>query len=109
MQSERPECQCLACAQLQHHQANDTLLLVAIGTVVVVGGLVWLVGQVAGLLASVPGRRCRCRSCPASWSACATTRVTRRRRRGRPTRATACPARWACTPPWPPSWPPRWR
>jgi hypothetical protein len=52
MQPERPECQCLACAQLQHHQANDTLLLLAIGTVVVVGGLVWLVGQVAGLLAS---------------------------------------------------------
>jgi hypothetical protein len=52
MQPERPECQCLACAQLQHQQANDTLLLVAIGTVVVVGGLVWLVGQVAGLLSS---------------------------------------------------------
>jgi hypothetical protein len=52
MQPERPECQCLACAQLQHHQANDTLLLVAIATVLVVGGLVWLVGQVAGLLAS---------------------------------------------------------
>ena len=52
MRPERPECQCLACAQLQHHQANDTLLLVAIGTVVVVGGLVWLVGQLAGLLAS---------------------------------------------------------
>jgi len=48
----RPECQCLACGQLQHHQANDTLLLAAIGTAVVVGGLVWLVGQVAGLLAS---------------------------------------------------------
>ena len=52
MRPERPECQCLACAQLQHHQANDTLLLFAIGTVVVVGGLVWLVGQAAGLLAS---------------------------------------------------------
>jgi hypothetical protein len=52
VRSERPECQCLACAQLQHRQANDTLLLVAIGTVVVAGGLVWLVGQVAGLLAS---------------------------------------------------------
>jgi hypothetical protein len=52
MQSERLECQCLACAQLQHQQANDTLLLVAIGTVVVVGGLVWLVGQLAGLLFS---------------------------------------------------------
>jgi hypothetical protein len=52
MQSERPECQCLACAQLQHQQANDTLLLVAIATVVVIGGLVWLVGQVAGLLTS---------------------------------------------------------
>jgi hypothetical protein len=36
----------------QHQQANDTLLLVAIGTVVVVGGLVWLTGQLAGLLAS---------------------------------------------------------
>jgi hypothetical protein len=48
----RPECQCLACAQLQHQQANDALLLVAVGTVVAVGGLVWLVGQVAGLLAS---------------------------------------------------------
>jgi hypothetical protein len=52
MRPERPECQCLACAQLQHQQANDTLLLVAIGTVVVVGGLVWLTGQVAGLLAA---------------------------------------------------------
>jgi hypothetical protein len=52
MRRERPECQCLACAQLQHHQANDTLLLVAIGTILVVSGLVWLVGQVAGLLAS---------------------------------------------------------
>jgi hypothetical protein len=52
MRSERPECQCLACAQLQHQQANDTLLLVAIGTVLVVGGLVWLTGQVAGLLTS---------------------------------------------------------
>jgi hypothetical protein len=52
MRPERPECQCLACAQLQHHQANDTMLLVAIGTVVVVAGLVWLVGQLAGLLTS---------------------------------------------------------
>jgi hypothetical protein len=52
MRPERPECQCLACAQLQHQQANDTLLLVAIATVVVVAGLVWLVGQLAGLLAS---------------------------------------------------------
>jgi hypothetical protein len=52
MRPERPECQCLACAQLQHQQANDTLLFVAIGVVVVVGGLVWLVGQVAGLLTS---------------------------------------------------------
>jgi hypothetical protein len=52
MQPERPECQCLACAQLQHQQANDTLLLVTIGTVLVVGGLVWLTGQLAGLLAS---------------------------------------------------------
>jgi hypothetical protein len=52
MRPERPECQCLACAQLQHQQANDTLLLVAIGTVLVVGGLVWLTGQLAGLLAS---------------------------------------------------------
>jgi hypothetical protein len=52
MQRERPDCQCLACAQLQHQQANDTLLLVTISTVLVVAGLVWLVGQVAGLLAS---------------------------------------------------------
>ena len=52
MRPERPECQCLACAQLHHQQANDALLLVAVGTVVVVAGLVWLVGQVAGLLAS---------------------------------------------------------
>jgi hypothetical protein len=52
MRPEQPQCHCLACAQLQHQQANDTLLLVAIGTVVVIGGLVWLVGQVAGLLAS---------------------------------------------------------
>jgi hypothetical protein len=50
MRPERPECQCLACAQLQHHQANDQLLLLAIGTVLVVSGLVWLTGQVAGLL-----------------------------------------------------------
>jgi hypothetical protein len=52
MRPERPECQCLACAQLQHQQANNTLLLVAIATVLVVGGLVWLVGQLAGLLVS---------------------------------------------------------
>jgi hypothetical protein len=52
MRPERPECQCLACDQLQHQQANDTLLLVAIATVLGVGGLVWLVGQLAGLLAS---------------------------------------------------------
>jgi hypothetical protein len=52
MQPERPECQCLACAQLQHQQANDTLLLFTIAVVVAVGGLVWLVGQLAGLLAS---------------------------------------------------------
>jgi hypothetical protein len=52
MQPERPDCQCLACAQLQHQQANDTLLLAAIGVVVVVGGLVWLTGQLAGLLTS---------------------------------------------------------
>src|SRR4029453_15114167 len=52
MRPEQPQCQCLARAQLQHQQANDTLLLMAIGTVVVIGGLVWLVGQVAGLLAS---------------------------------------------------------
>jgi hypothetical protein len=52
MQPERPNCQCLACAQLQHQQANDTLLLVAITTVLVAAGLVWLVGQIAGLLAS---------------------------------------------------------
>jgi hypothetical protein len=52
MRPERPECRYLACAQLQHQQANDTILLVAIATVLVVGGLVWLVGQVSGLLAS---------------------------------------------------------
>jgi hypothetical protein len=52
MRPERPECQCLACAQLQHQQANDTLLLVAIATVLVVAGLVWLIGQLAGLLTS---------------------------------------------------------
>jgi hypothetical protein len=52
VQPERPECQCLACAQLQHQQANDQLLLFAIAVVVAVGGLVWLVGQVAGLFAS---------------------------------------------------------
>jgi hypothetical protein len=52
MRPERPECQCLACAQLQHQQANDTLLFVAIAVVVGVGGLVWLTGELAGLLAS---------------------------------------------------------
>jgi hypothetical protein len=36
----------------QHHQTNDTLLFVATGVVVVVGGLVWLAGQLAGLLTS---------------------------------------------------------
>ena len=50
MQPERPECQCLACAQLQHHQANNQLLLLAIATVLVAAGLVWLTGQLAGLL-----------------------------------------------------------
>jgi hypothetical protein len=51
MRHQHPETHCLACEQLQHQQANDTLLFVAIGTVVV-GGLVWLTGQVAGLLVS---------------------------------------------------------
>jgi hypothetical protein len=83
VQPERSECQCLACAQLQHHQANDTLLLFAIGTVLVVGGLVWLVGQIAGLLASgawpdvplaeLPGILARLREYPgdpaAAWPA----------------------------------------
>jgi hypothetical protein len=87
VQPERPECQCLACAQLQHHQANDTLLLLAIGTVLVVGGLVWLVGQVAGLLASgtwpevplveLPGILARLREHPgdpaAAWPAAVRT------------------------------------
>src|SRR5215218_8981732 len=108
MQPERPECQCLACAQLQHQQANDILLLVAIGTVVVVGGLVWLVGQVAGLLTSgtwpdvslaeLPGILAHLRDHAgdpaAAWPAAC---------------ARACLVRWACTPPWPASWPPRWR
>jgi len=89
MRPERPECQCLACAQLQHHQANDTLLLVAIGTVVVIGGLVWLVGQIAGLLASgawpnvslaeLPGILARLREYPgdpaAAWPAGARGRL----------------------------------
>jgi hypothetical protein len=52
MRDQDHEAHCLACAQLQHHQANDTLLLVAIAVVLVVAGLVWLVGQLAGLLAS---------------------------------------------------------
>ena len=52
MPPERPECQCLACAQLHHQQANDTLLRVTIGTIAVIGGLVWLVGQMAGLLSA---------------------------------------------------------
>ena len=52
MRPERPECQCLACAQLQHQQANDTVLLVAISTILAVASLVWLVGQLAGLLTS---------------------------------------------------------
>ena len=79
MRPERPECQCLACAQLQHQQTNDTLLLVAIGTVVVIGGLVWLTGQVAGLLASgtwpdvplseLPGILARLREHPADPAA----------------------------------------
>jgi hypothetical protein len=79
MRPEQPECRCLACAQLQHHQANDTLLFVAIGVVVVVGGLVWLVGQVAGLLTSdtwpdvplagLPGILARLREHPADPAA----------------------------------------
>jgi hypothetical protein len=51
MRHQHPDAHCLACDQLKHHQANDQVLLFAIGTVVVVGGLVWLVGQIAGLLA----------------------------------------------------------
>jgi hypothetical protein len=79
MQPERPECQCLACAQLHHQEANDTLLLVTIGTILVVSGLVWLVGQVAGLLASgtwldvaleeLPGILARLRDHPADPAA----------------------------------------
>jgi hypothetical protein len=85
MRPERAECQCLACAQLQHHQANDTLLFVAIGVVVVVGGLVWLVGQLAGLLTSgtwpevpvseLPGILARLREQPADPAAAWPTEV----------------------------------
>ena len=108
MRPERPECQCLACAQLQHHQTNDTLLLVAIGTVAG-GGWACVAGR--------PGRRpARLRywpempltELPASSPASATMRVIRRRR-GRPACVTGCPALWACAPPWPASWPPPWR
>jgi hypothetical protein len=52
MRHQHSEAHCLACDQLQHQQSNDTLLLFAVGVVVVVGGLVWLVGQLAGLLTS---------------------------------------------------------
>jgi hypothetical protein len=108
MRPERPECQCLACAQLQHQQANDTMLLVAIGTAVVVGGLVWLVGQVAGLLAS------------GTWpdvplSELPYILVRLRDHAGDPAAAwpanvrKAYPGRSGCTPPWPASSPPRWR
>jgi hypothetical protein len=51
----RPElqgCACPACAQLAHRHAGDDLLLFAVAVAVVVAGLVWLTGQVGGLLAA---------------------------------------------------------
>ena len=105
MRPERPECQCLACAQLQHHMASDTLLLVAISTVVVVAGLVWLTGQVAGLftsgtwpdvsLAELPGILARLRDYTGDPAAAWPAGV-----RG------LLPDRSACTPPWPASYSP---
>jgi type IV secretion system protein VirD4 len=51
MRPEHPDCPCPVCAQFRHGQDVDGVLLVAVGVAVVLVGLVWLAGQVAGLLA----------------------------------------------------------
>src|SRR6266545_5145394 len=50
MQPEHPDCLCPVCAQFRHGQDLDGVLLVGVGVVVALVGLVWLAGQVAGLL-----------------------------------------------------------
>jgi hypothetical protein len=51
MRPEHPDCLCPVCAQFRHSQDMDGVLLVAVGVVMALVGLVWLAGQVAGLLA----------------------------------------------------------
>jgi hypothetical protein len=51
MRPEHPDCPCPVCAQFRHSQDVDGVLLVGVAVAVVLVGLVWLVGQVAGLLA----------------------------------------------------------
>jgi hypothetical protein len=51
MRPEHPDGLCPVCAQFRHGQDVDGVLLVGLGVVVALVGLVWLAGQVAGLLA----------------------------------------------------------
>jgi hypothetical protein len=51
MRPEHPDCPCPVCAQFRHSQDVDGVLLVGVGVAVALVGLVWLAGQVAGLLA----------------------------------------------------------
>jgi hypothetical protein len=51
MRPEHPDCPCPVCAQFRHGQDVDAVLLVGIGVVIALVSLVWLAGQVAGLLA----------------------------------------------------------
>jgi hypothetical protein len=51
MRPEHAYCPCPVCAQFRHGQDVDGVLLVGLGVVVALISLVWLAGQVAGLLA----------------------------------------------------------
>jgi hypothetical protein len=52
MQPKQPESHCLICSQIHHHQATNYFLFMCIAVLVLGAGLVWLVGQIAGLLST---------------------------------------------------------
>jgi hypothetical protein len=51
MRPEHSDCPCPVCAQFRHGQDVDGVLLVGLGLAMAMVGLIWLAGQVAGLLA----------------------------------------------------------
>jgi hypothetical protein len=99
MRPEHSECPCPVCAQFRHSQDVDGVLLVAVGVAVALVGLVWLAGQVAGLLAGGGWPEVALADLP-SILARLPKHLADPPRRGRRRCAGGCPIQPACTPPW---------